>query len=160
MRHLGLVLPAEPRFPLDVPAIDLDALAPLPGDGPRIAVAPASRWESKNWPEDHFAAFVRRAVSRHAARVYLVGGGGDAPLAERIVAAAGAPAANLCGRLSLAESLGALARCETLLTNGKAKMPRWRKMLFAFVSKNARPATAYFGLPPNRVVELGMQVDL
>jgi KUP system potassium uptake protein len=39
-------------------------------------------------------------------------------------------------------------------------MSRWRKMLFAFVSRNARPATAYFGLPPNRVVELGMQVDL
>jgi KUP system potassium uptake protein len=49
---------------------------------------------------------------------------------------------------------------ETLLTNGKAKMSRWRKLLFAFVSRNARPATAYFGLPPNRVVELGMQVDL
>ena len=49
---------------------------------------------------------------------------------------------------------------ETLLTNGKAKMSRWRKALFAFVSRNARPATAYFGLPPNRVVELGMQVDL
>jgi KUP system potassium uptake protein len=49
---------------------------------------------------------------------------------------------------------------ETLLTTGKAKMSRWRKGLFAFISRNARPATAYFGLPPNRVVELGMQVDL
>ena len=39
-------------------------------------------------------------------------------------------------------------------------MSRWRKMLFALVSRNARPATAYFGLPPNRVVELGMQGDL
>ena len=122
VRHLGLAMPAEPRFPLDVPAIDLDALAPLPGGGPRIAVAPASRWASKNWPEAHFAAFVRLAVERHAARVYLVGGGGDAPLAERIVAAAGVPAANLCGRLSLAESLGALARCEALLTNDSGPM--------------------------------------
>jgi KUP system potassium uptake protein len=49
---------------------------------------------------------------------------------------------------------------ETLLPTGKAHMSRWRKTLFAFVSRNARPATAYFGLPPNRVVELGMQVDL
>ncbi|MEZ4299070.1 MAG: potassium transporter Kup [Polyangiaceae bacterium] len=49
---------------------------------------------------------------------------------------------------------------ETLLTTGKARMSRWRKELFAFISRNARPATAYFGLPPNRVVELGMQVDL
>lgn len=122
IRHLGLVMPAEPRFPLDVPAIDLNALAPLAGDGPRIAVAPASRWESKNWPEEHFAAFVRHAVSRHNARVYLIGGGSDAPLADRIVAAADVPAANLCGRLPLAESLGALARCETLLTNDSGPM--------------------------------------
>ena len=49
---------------------------------------------------------------------------------------------------------------ETLLTSGKSRMARWRKRLFAFISRNARPATAYFGLPPNRVVELGMQVDL
>jgi KUP system potassium uptake protein len=49
---------------------------------------------------------------------------------------------------------------ETLLTSGKSNMWRWRKTLFAFISRNARPATAYFGLPPNRVVELGMQVDI
>ena len=49
---------------------------------------------------------------------------------------------------------------ETLLTTGRSSMSRWRKALFAFVSRNARPATAYFGLPPNRVVELGMQIDL
>ena len=49
---------------------------------------------------------------------------------------------------------------ETLLPSGKTRMARWRKQLFAFISRNARPATAYFGLPPNRVVELGMQVDL
>ena len=49
---------------------------------------------------------------------------------------------------------------ETLLTTGKSHMSGWRKGLFAFVSRNALPATSYFGLPPGRVVELGMQVDL
>lgn len=49
---------------------------------------------------------------------------------------------------------------ETLLTGGRSKMMRWRKVLFALVSRNALPATSYFGLPPGRVVELGMQVDL
>jgi KUP system potassium uptake protein len=49
---------------------------------------------------------------------------------------------------------------ETLLPTGRATMPRWSKSLFAFVSRNARPATAYFGLPPNRVLEIGMQIDL
>ncbi|HEX8790993.1 MAG TPA: potassium transporter Kup [Polyangiaceae bacterium] len=49
---------------------------------------------------------------------------------------------------------------ETLLTTGTSRMMRWRKALFAFISRNAVPATAYFGLPPGRVVELGMQIDL
>jgi KUP system potassium uptake protein len=49
---------------------------------------------------------------------------------------------------------------ETLLPTGSSRMWRWRKALFAFISRNAVPATAYFGLPPGRVVELGMQIDL
>ncbi|MFT3841277.1 MAG: potassium transporter Kup [Myxococcaceae bacterium] len=49
---------------------------------------------------------------------------------------------------------------ETLLTGGTSGMPKWRKAIFSFVSRNALSATNYFGLPPNRVVELGMQVDL
>jgi KUP system potassium uptake protein len=48
---------------------------------------------------------------------------------------------------------------ETLLTGGNAPMMRWRKVLFVLVSRNALSATSYFGLPPGRVVELGMQVD-
>jgi KUP system potassium uptake protein len=49
---------------------------------------------------------------------------------------------------------------ETLLTSGASQMAGWRKALFSFLSRNARPATTFFGLPPNRVVELGMQVQL
>jgi KUP system potassium uptake protein len=49
---------------------------------------------------------------------------------------------------------------ETLLVTGKGKMARWRKFLFAFLSRNSRTATAFFGLPPNRVVEMGAQIEL
>jgi KUP system potassium uptake protein len=49
---------------------------------------------------------------------------------------------------------------QTLLTGGKSSMARWRKVLFSFLSRNARPPSAYFDLPPNRVVELGMQIEL
>ncbi len=49
---------------------------------------------------------------------------------------------------------------ETLLVTGKSKMARWRKKIFSLMSKNARPATAFFGIPPNRVVELGTQIEL
>ena len=49
---------------------------------------------------------------------------------------------------------------ETVLSGGRAPMARWRKALFAFLSRNARPATQFFHLPPNRVVELGSQIEL
>ncbi|KFN37699.1 potassium transport protein Kup [Smithella sp. F21] len=49
---------------------------------------------------------------------------------------------------------------ETLLTGGKSKMMRWRKAVFAFMSRNAGNPTAYFGIPANRVVELGTQIEL
>jgi KUP system potassium uptake protein len=49
---------------------------------------------------------------------------------------------------------------ETLLSTGKAPMASWRKGLFAFLSRNSWNVTTYFGIPPNRVVELGSQVEL
>ncbi|MBP1709930.1 MAG: potassium transporter [Deltaproteobacteria bacterium] len=49
---------------------------------------------------------------------------------------------------------------ETLLTGGESKMMRWRKAVFAFMSRNAGNPTAYFGIPANRVVELGAQIEL
>jgi KUP system potassium uptake protein len=47
---------------------------------------------------------------------------------------------------------------DALVPTGSGKMAGWRKRLFAFVSRNARPATDYFGLPPDRVVEIGVQI--
>jgi KUP system potassium uptake protein len=35
-----------------------------------------------------------------------------------------------------------------------------RKVLFSFLSRNARPATDFFDIPPERVVEMGMQLEL
>ncbi len=49
---------------------------------------------------------------------------------------------------------------ETLLTTGPSKMKRWRKSLFAVMSRNAQGAMSYFGIPTNRVVELGVQIEL
>jgi KUP system potassium uptake protein len=40
----------------------------------------------------------------------------------------------------------------------RSDMARWRKKLFIFMARNAQSATAFFGLPPNRVVELGAQI--
>ncbi|HEX5829943.1 MAG TPA: KUP/HAK/KT family potassium transporter, partial [Gemmatimonadaceae bacterium] len=48
---------------------------------------------------------------------------------------------------------------ERLLPTGSSRMARWRKRLFVVMSRNALSATEFFGLPPNRVVELGTQIE-
>jgi KUP system potassium uptake protein len=49
---------------------------------------------------------------------------------------------------------------ETLLSTQREGMPRWRERLFALMSRNAVRATSFFRIPPERVVELGMQIEL
>jgi KUP system potassium uptake protein len=49
---------------------------------------------------------------------------------------------------------------ETILATQMPGMAMWRERLFAFLSRNAQSATAFFGLPANRVVELGMQIEM
>ena len=46
----------------------------------------------------------------------------------------------------------------TLIPTARGSMMKWRKLLFVFLARNARPATQFFGIPPDHVVELGMQV--
>ncbi len=48
----------------------------------------------------------------------------------------------------------------SLLQSEKPGMARWRENLFIFMSRNASRPTQFFHLPPNRVVELGMQVEI
>ncbi|WP_163997420.1 potassium transporter Kup [Pyxidicoccus caerfyrddinensis] len=49
---------------------------------------------------------------------------------------------------------------ETLIVSRNPGMARWREAVFVWMSRNARSATAFFRIPPNRVVELGAQVEL
>lgn len=49
---------------------------------------------------------------------------------------------------------------ESLILSGSSGMAMWRKQLFAFLSRNAYSVTDFFSIPPGRVVELGMQVEI
>ena len=49
---------------------------------------------------------------------------------------------------------------ETLIEPKEPGMPRWRERLFMFMSRNAVRATSFFKIPPTRVVEIGIQVEL
>jgi KUP system potassium uptake protein len=49
---------------------------------------------------------------------------------------------------------------ETLLPDGPSPMATWRKRLFIIMARNAQTASSFFRLPPNRVVEMGAQIQL
>jgi KUP system potassium uptake protein len=42
----------------------------------------------------------------------------------------------------------------------KPQLPRWIALIYSFLHRNAADPTAYFAIPPNRVVELGSQLEL
>ena len=49
---------------------------------------------------------------------------------------------------------------ETFLTTGMSEMANWRKKLFVLMSRNARTATEFFHIPPDKVIEIGSQIRI
>jgi KUP system potassium uptake protein len=49
---------------------------------------------------------------------------------------------------------------ETIIVSRRKGMAIWRERLFVLMARNAMRATAFFRLPPERVVELGVQVEM
>jgi KUP system potassium uptake protein len=53
-----------------------------------------------------------------------------------------------------------LSRENIVADTRRPGMALWRDKLFAFLSRNAMPATAFFQIPGNRLIELGAQVEI
>ncbi len=49
---------------------------------------------------------------------------------------------------------------ETVLPSDRPGMPIWREQIFAFMTKNAQRANAFFQIPPDQVIEVGIQVEI
>ena len=109
VRHLDLAEPAAPVFPVDFPAFAVE------GDRPRVALAPCSRWVTKNWPPGHFIEVGRRLQEACGATLYLVGGPQDRQECAQIADAL-PDARNLCARTSLPELGGLLAAMDLAVT--------------------------------------------
>ncbi|AXA93143.1 potassium transporter Kup [Massilia sp. YMA4] len=69
----------------------------------------------------------------------------------------------LCGELGLPfemmETSFFIAR-QTVISAPGEGMASWREHLFVAMSRNARAAADYYQIPPNRVIELGTQVEI
>jgi len=49
---------------------------------------------------------------------------------------------------------------ETIIASKRPGMAQWREKIFSIISHNATSATAYFCIPPDRVVEMGEQIEI
>jgi KUP system potassium uptake protein len=61
--------------------------------------------------------------------------------------------------LSIMDTSFFLSR-ETYLRSGRPDLPPWREHLFILLANSALDATRFFKLPPDRVVEVGSQVEI
>ncbi len=53
-----------------------------------------------------------------------------------------------------------LSRQTVMIQSRRPWYMGWRRRLFAFMARNASRSTRFFKIPPNRVVEMGMQMEL
>ncbi|MRV70705.1 potassium transporter Kup [Duganella sp. FT92W] len=69
----------------------------------------------------------------------------------------------LCGahglEFEMMETSFFIAR-QTVISTPGSGMASWREHLFVAMSRNARAAADYYQIPPNRVIELGTQVEI
>lgn len=95
--HLAIAR-TDVRFPVVYPATS------VPEGGSRVALIPCSRWETKNWPVEHFVE-VGQSLAGQGVQIFLVGGSEDLSVCKRLEDVIPG-AINLCGKTNLV-TLGA-----------------------------------------------------
>ncbi|MFL5577392.1 MAG: lipopolysaccharide heptosyltransferase II [Gemmatimonadaceae bacterium] len=114
-------VPPPRLYPGDGERAAVDALLRAAGhDGePIVALAPGSVWATKRWP---YYDQLARLLTARGARLAVVGGEEDRPLAEAIAAAAGPGHAPIdaVGKLSLLASAELIGRAAAIVTNDSA----------------------------------------
>jgi heptosyltransferase-1 len=99
----------------------------LPGERPLVALSPgrSAAWHFVRWPEDNFVAAGRALYERCGARLLLIGGDAEVPIADRMMAALAAhriPAINSVGKLELAQSEALLQQADLVICNDSGPM--------------------------------------
>lgn len=94
-------LPAKPRL---YPSTNDDAVVASLKKEPYIVIAPASVWFTKQFPVEKWIDFINK-VPDHL-QVYIIGGPGDKPLADRILkGVTRKDVTNICGLHSMLQSV-------------------------------------------------------
>jgi heptosyltransferase-2 len=99
------------------------AEADLPGQGPWVGLSPGAAYgPAKRWEPARFAALGRELQREFGARLVLLGGSEERPVADEVKEQLQAPVADLVGRTSLRQALGVLSQLKLLVTNDSGLM--------------------------------------
>jgi heptosyltransferase-2 len=121
---VGLETESPPDASLRCPAAWAGRGAELLGDdGPWLGLNPGAFFGSaKRWIPERYAAVGDLVARRAGARVAIVGGAAERPLAEAIASAMATRPLVLCGDTSLGDLLGVLSHLRALVTNDSGPM--------------------------------------
>ena len=84
---------------------------------PWLAVGVGSRWLTKRWPPEHFAALVRRAHERFGGTAVFVGTTEEASLAEQAATLLSGPTLQLTGKTTLPQLVAVLSEADAMIAN-------------------------------------------
>jgi heptosyltransferase-2 len=107
----------------EVLGAQLLAESDLPGRGPWVGLSPGAAYgPAKRWPAERFAALGRELQREFGARLVLLGGDEERPVADEVREQLPGPVADLVGRTSLRQALGVLSQLNLLVTNDSGLM--------------------------------------
>ncbi len=91
--------------------------------GPWVGLSPGAAYgPSKRWPPERFAALGTQLVEDLGARLVLLGGPEDRPVADQVREHLQVPVLDLVGRTPLRQALGVVSRLRLLVTNDSGLM--------------------------------------
>ncbi len=117
VRYLDLP-DTEMAFPVKYPSLSTGFVM----TSPAIALLPCSRWETKNWPEDHFMKLAQLLNESGAGSLFLLGGPDDKEVCANIENKIGGDITNLAGKMSLPETGALLEQMNLVITNDSGPM--------------------------------------
>jgi len=102
---------------------ELLAAAPMNGAGPWVGLSPGAAYgPAKRWPPERVAALGAELHQEYEARLLLLGGPEERPVADQIKELLGCPILDLVGRTDLRQALAVLSRLDLLVTNDSGLM--------------------------------------
>jgi heptosyltransferase-2 len=162
-RGLDVTPDGEPPELFSRPDVDRSVLgwlsrAGVVEDARIIALAPGAAHATKRWPVEHWRTLIARLMG-HAARVVVVGGPEDVPLASHLVGLAPGQVLTATGQFGLLET-AALLRRASVLVSGDTGVMHMATAVGTPVVALFGPTVQAFGFfpytPRARVVELAL----